>query len=282
MSRQSADKKSEDLPSHDFQVRLNRLADFSAHKLVHVAETSSTNDDLKADWQHLPVPQKVMVADFQTQGRGQYQRKWQGNPGQSLMFSFSAVVPAKKSLPASLLAGAAIIEALGAGELIWLKWPNDIWSKSGKIAGVLVECCQNGDQLNMVIGIGLNLKPLSGEGLRASSLQEAGVCVDRWALVLKILESWSRLAAKSNEEQVLAWKNAAGTFWKTMFEVHSQGIQPFMAFPRDLADDGALILVDMNGKNTSLFLLRSSLFFHEACELSQFAGIEKGAVSPDG
>ena len=61
--------------------------------------------------------------------------------------------------------GLAVAEALHLD--IRLKWPNDLWWQGRKLAGILVETAGTGGGHSdrfAVIGIGINIAPLGGEG----------------------------------------------------------------------------------------------------------------------
>lgn len=109
---------------------------------------------------------QVLAAELQTHGRGRRGRSWSSGLGDSL--TFSVLWPSQCAVNTlsglSLAVGVAIIRALASLGIhgMALKWPNDVLSGSGKLAGVLIEL--HGDMLSpgtVVIGIGLNLK-LSG------------------------------------------------------------------------------------------------------------------------
>jgi len=109
---------------------------------------------------------QVLAAELQTQGRGRRGRSWSSGLGDSL--TFSVLWPSQCAVNTlsglSLAVGVAIIRTLALLGIhsMALKWPNDVLSGSGKLAGVLIEL--HGDMLSpgtVVIGIGLNLK-LSG------------------------------------------------------------------------------------------------------------------------
>ena len=103
----------------------------------------------------------VLAVELQTAGRGRMGRNWHSNLGSSLTFSllwrFDCGLNALSGL--SLAVGVAVVRALkklGAQD-VQLKWPNDILTGQGKLAGVLIEA--QGDMLGpstVVIGIGLN------------------------------------------------------------------------------------------------------------------------------
>lgn len=103
----------------------------------------------------------VLALELQTAGRGRMGRNWHSSLGTALTFSllwrFDCGLNSLSGL--SLGAGVAVVRALrklGAQD-VQLKWPNDILTEQGKLAGVLIEA--QGDMLGpstVVIGIGLN------------------------------------------------------------------------------------------------------------------------------
>lgn len=103
----------------------------------------------------------VLAVELQTAGRGRLGRSWQSSLGTALTFSllwrFDCGLNALSGL--SLGVGVAVVRALkklGVQD-VQLKWPNDILTGQGKLAGVLIEA--QGDMLGpsaVVIGIGLN------------------------------------------------------------------------------------------------------------------------------
>jgi BirA family transcriptional regulator, biotin operon repressor / biotin---[acetyl-CoA-carboxylase] ligase len=103
----------------------------------------------------------VLAVELQTAGRGRRGRIWHSGLGTALTFSmlwrFDRGLNALSGL--SLAAGVAIVRALDKLGVhgVQLKWPNDILTMQGKLAGVLIEA--QGDMLGpsaVVIGIGLN------------------------------------------------------------------------------------------------------------------------------
>jgi BirA family biotin operon repressor/biotin-[acetyl-CoA-carboxylase] ligase len=103
----------------------------------------------------------VIAVELQTAGRGRMGRTWHSGLGTALTFSllwrFDCGLNALSGL--SLAAGIAQMRVLNNldAQGVQLKWPNDIVTAQGKLAGVLVEA--QGDMLGpsaVVIGIGLN------------------------------------------------------------------------------------------------------------------------------
>lgn len=103
----------------------------------------------------------VILADYQTGGRGQYHRSWKVEPGQNLTFSliFEPPKPERFSL-LTLSCALAVAEVIDkhAGISTRLKWPNDILHENKKLSGILTETQFSGNKLErVVVGIGLNV-----------------------------------------------------------------------------------------------------------------------------
>jgi BirA family biotin operon repressor/biotin-[acetyl-CoA-carboxylase] ligase len=100
------------------------------------ASIDSTNAEALRD----PQPWRVVVADFQSAGRGRMARQWQAPTGTSI--AVSAVVPMPAARVADvgwlpLMSGMAMRSALAdvAGVNGQLKWPNDVLVQEGPSAG---------------------------------------------------------------------------------------------------------------------------------------------------
>lgn len=132
------------------------------------ASVDSTNLEALRD----PLPWRVVVADFQSTGRGRLARQWEAPEGTSIAVSAVVPVPAGSAahlgwLP--LLSGMAMRAALSevAGVASGLKWPNDVLVREPaegqpgdggpwlKISGVLCEMVPGGELA--VIGAGANI-----------------------------------------------------------------------------------------------------------------------------
>ena len=98
-----------------------------------VEQTTSTNADLLA--RQDAADRSVLVAEFQSAGRGRLERSWESPARAGLTFSVllrpSPPIVTWGWLP--LLAGVAIRDALVdvAGVTAALKWPNDVLAKGG-------------------------------------------------------------------------------------------------------------------------------------------------------
>jgi len=147
----------------------------------------------------------VVATDEQTEGRGRLGRTWQAPAGSSVLFSvvLEPDVPAERLPELSLVAGAAVAEALAAQANVatTVKHPNDVLIDGRKVAGILAESAEG----RVVLGVGVNVTQSQDElpADTATSLALEGASVDREELLASILE---RL-----EDHYDRWVSATGT-----------------------------------------------------------------------
>ena len=147
-----------------------------------------------------PLPACLRVAEHQTRGRGRQGKDWQSNAGASLTFSLALPLAPADWSGLSLAVGLALAEALdpldaGAVPRLGIKWPNDLLlvdrpgagadaaagnpaapahaplgdgpaaeapvSPGRKLGGILIETVAAQGQRWAVVGVGLNVRPLS-------------------------------------------------------------------------------------------------------------------------
>lgn len=132
-----------------------------AREIRFVPETGSTNADLISNAANSD-DFTVLVAGYQSAGRGRAGRDWVAPAGSSLFVSVllkPAGVSATNYSWLPLLAGLAMtktVKSLIGNSVVGLKWPNDVLVAEKKISGVLSELI--GDLSGVVIGAGLNLR----------------------------------------------------------------------------------------------------------------------------
>ena len=131
--------------------------------LIHISETNSTNNYLQSLCSKQKVEElTVVVADFQTSGRGQRGNSWESDSGKNLLFSiviFPEFLEARRQFLISQIISLAIKEELDTYTTdISIKWPNDIYWHDKKIAGILIENVLSGSTFSRaIIGMGLNI-----------------------------------------------------------------------------------------------------------------------------
>src|SRR5262245_27658872 len=126
-------------------------------------EVGSTNTELIALARSGAPAWSVLVAGYQSEGRGRLGRTWTAPPGSSLMASLllrPAMAPADAPLVA-LAAGACMAQAVesACGVVASCKWPNDVLAGDRKLAGILTEAEANGSRVAfVVVGTGVNVR----------------------------------------------------------------------------------------------------------------------------
>ena len=159
--------------------------------------TTSTQDELKTE---LVSNGDCVVSEFQSEGRGRLDRTFDAEPHVALLFSFY-IRPERKDawgwIP--LLSGVSVAQTLNevtSTRDYQTKWPNDVISTSGKIAGILCEKYKDG----IIVGIGINVSTQVNElpvDTASSIFITSGLEIDRNNLLAAILrrfhdnyESW--------------------------------------------------------------------------------------------
>jgi BirA family biotin operon repressor/biotin-[acetyl-CoA-carboxylase] ligase len=125
----------------------------------------------------------LLVAEQQNAGRGRMGRSWQSQAGDSLTFSLGLPLQPADWSGLSLAVGISLAESLepspAGTPAIRLKWPNDLWLTDSqgerKLAGILVETASWGAQRYVVIGVGINIRPLRLEPTSAEPGQAAAL-----------------------------------------------------------------------------------------------------------
>jgi len=131
-------------------------------KVEHIQEVSSTNTYLKDLTKQAGVVEgTVILADFQTSGKGRGTSSWISNRAVNLTFSILVEPGIKASHHFSLVefVSLALIDTLkNYGINSRIKWPNDIYIADRKIAGILIENVLVENVISSsVIGIGFNV-----------------------------------------------------------------------------------------------------------------------------
>ncbi|MRR24544.1 biotin--[acetyl-CoA-carboxylase] ligase, partial [bacterium] len=160
----------------------------------HCEKVSSTNTVAAAMIrEHAPAEGTVITASYQESGRGQQGNSWESEPGRNLLMSVILypvmIRPADQFIISRMVSLAVHDLVAGYSPAARIKWPNDIYVKDDKIAGILIENSIMGDTLGSTIaGIGLNINqvrfisgapnPISLRQLTGREFDVAAVTVD--------------------------------------------------------------------------------------------------------
>lgn len=132
------------------------------HKIIRLDNVNSTNSFLSENLNDSSFFEGVLVvANAQTQGRGQGENLWHSNSGDNLLFS--VLLQPKCDLIYQFylnqFIAVSICQTLKQFGLdCQIKWPNDILVNKKKIAGILIENKIQGRMLHSsIVGVGLNV-----------------------------------------------------------------------------------------------------------------------------
>lgn len=167
-----------------------------------VSETGSTNDDVLRLGEKGAPAGLALFAESQTAGRGRRGDAWVSPAGVNLLFSvlLRPDPPMVRWSRLPHLAGVALCRAVEETlpELpeVRLKWPNDLYLRGRKLAGILIESRSGREKKPFaVMGAGLNVNigvfPDEISRIATSLSEQAGRLLDRNDLAAAILAEWA-------------------------------------------------------------------------------------------
>ena len=218
-------------------------------EIIHIAETDSTNRWLR---ERGGEGDMVVVADYQTAGKGQGNNSWESERGKNLLFSVlyhPQRIPANRQFHISMAVSLAIADALGEhiGD-VSIKWPNDIYWRNAKICGILIENRLLGQTIrDSIIGVGVNVNQRqfhSNAPNPVSLWQIHGHETDRELLLQRILDKFTLYINKKE----IKTQYLHQLYRRKGFHPYADKEGSFMAEIVDVEDDGHLLLCDDNGQ----------------------------------
>jgi BirA family biotin operon repressor/biotin-[acetyl-CoA-carboxylase] ligase len=175
------------------------------NELIELDTIDSTNDYAKKLIRESAVREgTVILADFQTKGKGQKGGYWESEKGKNLTLSTvlnPSFLEVQKEFYLSMSISIGIAEFLSQMSLKpKIKWPNDIYINNRKAGGILIEnAVRNNIIASSIIGIGININQTefkSNAPNPTSVSLELGKTVDikdTLSLLLKYLDKWVNL-----------------------------------------------------------------------------------------
>lgn len=201
---------------------------------VNVFETLASTNTTASELAVLPENDGVVViADYQTTGRGQYGRVWQSRPKCSLLMSVVLNPPSELCRPAILtaLAAVAVVEAIVdlSGIQASIKWPNDVLIRGKKVCGILIE--KHGSAA--VVGIGLNINQTAEEFIAAGLLEATSLEIEstrpierRFAVervIQRLDQAYEQVFSGERTAIEAEWKERIGLIGRRVLIEHMDG-----------------------------------------------------------
>jgi len=201
----------------------------------------------------------VVCAETQKKGKGRLGRAWISPKGKGIYMSFllTPKIKLKDVAMLTILCAVAVNDAIKktTGLKTEIKWPNDIFFKEKKLAGILTELSADTDQIKfVVIGIGINvntsIKNLPENSTSIKHEIKAGL--SRVNLIREVLLSFEKWYLASQEKGfssvVLKWKKSCSTIGKKIIfcDIMSQAKIEGEAIGID--ENGGLIIKTAQGR----------------------------------
>jgi len=228
-------------------------------RIIKLDAIDSTNSYLRnLSTTELLEDYTVIMADMQTNGRGQMGTSWDSNASQNLtvsVFKEVGFLDFGNQYYLNIVVALSIVKLLNYLNIpkLSIKWPNDILSENKKICGILIENVIKQNVLSSsVIGIGLNVNQTEFIDLpKASSLKlimGRSFNLEELLLVLisnlkrnfSVLEQGQFYGLKQEYEALLFKKNKPSTF-------RDEEGKLFSGFISGVSQDGCLqVLLEDN------------------------------------
>lgn len=197
----------------------------------------------------------VILADEQTQGRGQRDTQWEAEPFQNIMMSFYLKhdnLSVQQQFIISQAVSLGVLEFLKHfGLEAYIKWPNDLVIGNAKIAGILIENQLGQHQLkSSIIGIGLNVNQLNFGKFNATSLKkELSLHFNIQELVFILIEKLNEsFAFLWNKNEVLLKSTYLNNLW--LFNINANYRDHEGDFEGKIigVNEEGMLLVEKNGQ----------------------------------
>ena len=241
--------------------------------IIKLDATTSTNDYLKQRRLEGNCKDGDLVwTTHQTAGRGQGNKAWESEAGNSLSMSiyraFGAYGPKQPFAIGSAFATALVrtLKMLEVPELN-IKWPNDILSCNKKIGGILIEnTFKNNKLTNSILGFGLNVNQSDFSKFpHAASL--FSLTKKKWNIE-KVFEALIYALEQDEFTNLVKHRDAnLETFnsylWRKGKPSKFQGVQSvFEAIPLEVTKQGGLVITSLeNEQKKELALANARLLY---------------------
>jgi len=207
----------------------------------------------------------IIVASYQTGGRGRQGRTWFAPHGANVCITvIGARVLASEAWQVGLLAGVATAEAVIARTKLpaSVRFPNDIYLVGKKLGGILIETAPHSmaGYVIPLIGIGVNVNVKAEQfspelSARATSTliesgEEHSVPFLTARIVLELAELWEQFRRGPIEEAILPqWRNLSNPENRRTFQINGN---PHLCQILDIASNGLVTLSDESGNPHTL------------------------------
>ncbi|MBL0739774.1 biotin--[acetyl-CoA-carboxylase] ligase [Chryseolinea lacunae] len=230
-----------------YKIPANTL--FLGKNLVFVPECHSTNTLALQLCQTSSAPEGTLVITLnQTAGRGQRGNTWEAEPGKNFTFSLvfkPATLALKDQFYLNIFTSLALHDYLVGKNAPspFVKWPNDLYTGSKKVCGILVESQISGNSFSsVVVGIGFNINQQKFATDTATSLAVALGRTFDLQTELEIL--LSHIEARYLQLREGKLNTLLADYMKVLYGLH----KPMLFTTGEETHEGAIVGIDDSGR----------------------------------
>ena len=180
-----------DVQLHDLHYIQNSLPQQLSVLLLDY--TDSTNSEMMRRRTKSGGADQLILTEYQSAGRGRRGKVWFGDYGRNIAMTLGIEFPLNLNALGGLssVVGLALLQALELeGVDAQLKWPNDVWVKEQKLAGILVELVPTKIGTLAIVGIGINVDLTNVQASKidqsVTTLRRLGALISRDDLVVAV------------------------------------------------------------------------------------------------
>ncbi len=243
-------------------------------RITWLNSASSTNSEALRLVETGEASQGTVVATLnQVAGRGQGDSFWESEAGKNLALSIilhPKTIPPSQQFILNQAVSIGVLEGIrkiAKGESFTIKWPNDIYYKASKVAGILIENSILGDKYSLaVVGIGVNLNQERFVSGAPNPISLRNICnrefdIDQsLQIVVDSVWNWYQALLEGNSELVKSeyLKNLLGLEVSRFFRAKGK---MFCGAITGLDEYGRLV-VKIEGGTSKIFDFKEIEFLH--------------------
>jgi BirA family biotin operon repressor/biotin-[acetyl-CoA-carboxylase] ligase len=214
------------------EIKIGLNTKILGKEIIYFSETTSTNDIAVKLAKNGAEEGVIVIADYQTGGRGRRGRIWFA-PSETCILSSIILRPSLSLKYINILTPIAVVSIVNTINSITqldasVKWPNDVVIGEKKVSGVLTETriLKNGIDF-AVVGIGINVNvskdkiPLEISEIATSLYMELGYEICRIHLFQEIIRQFEKRYLGLNETTYNEFLNE----WKSLSTIIGNRVQ---------------------------------------------------------
>lgn len=250
-------------------IDYSRIESIGVKKVIYFDSIESTNIYAKTLINEDDI---LIVAGFQSEGRGRLNRTWVSEKDKSitlsLIKSFAIQSPHLVNFYTSYIVQRALKECIlkqsgGDADTLSLKWPNDIMLNDKKLGGILSELIDiNDSPKKFIIGIGINVnqelfpQEISGKAISLKNYYNRNFSIDD--IIYSLVSMFYANLALLKQKDILMelWRLNCSMIGKNVRFRHTDLIEEIEGVVVDICNDGGIKIKtseNINSKNISTY-----------------------------